>query len=479
MFSALKDVGRLLKIVISLVSYGILPYTSFFAYFRFRSKTYGQRICMLLQSLGPTFIKLGQSLASRPDIVGSEVAENLLLLCDKMPSFPFSDVVKIVESELHKKIHEVFSEFSEMPVSAASISQVHKARTLDGEWKAVKVLRPNIEVEFQKDINLMRRLERIFGGIAGLTRFKLRELIDTFFRVSKFELDLRFEAANADELRKNMRSEEDGFRIPEIDWQHTTRRVLTLQWMDGIPIYRIDELSDRDSIARKLVVAFCNQVYRDRYFHADMHPGNLMVDSENRIVAVDFGIMGRIDEETRFYISEIFLGFLSKDYEKVADAHYDAGYIPCRREEFATACRAIWEPIADVNARDFSMAQLLTHLFKITEDFDMDVQPQLLLLQKTMVLVEGICRQLSPEVNLWKIAEVWVKDHYESYGCMDKLRESKVYKCARNASAFVSKIDKSLDIVIAHNKKYSEKKNTGFLLYCIILLLIGFIIFKL
>ncbi|WP_236822792.1 AarF/UbiB family protein [Anaplasma platys] len=413
---------------------------------------------MCLESLGPTFVKFGQSLAARVDIVGQDVAGNMLALCDKLPPFSYKEVKAIIEEQFRKEIHEIFPEFSEEPVAAASIAQVHRARALDGELKAVKVLRPGVEAAFARDINLMRKLAGICDLLGILKRFKLPQLIETFSSICKLELDLRFEAANADELRENLRNDSIDFYIPEVDWSLTSRRVLTLQWVEAIPIYRVEELKNREVLARKLIISFCNQVYRDRFFHADMHPGNLLVGHGDKIIAVDFGIVGRLDEETCFYITEIFVGFLNRDYKKVAEAHQEAGYIPGKCDEFITACRAIWEPIADVNAHSFSMAELLAKLFKITADFDMCVQPKLLLLQKTMVLVEGVCRQLAPDINFWKVAETWVKEHYEKDGYIERLKKTKACRSMSRAKLFMSKIDRCMDIMIENENLQRQRQ---------------------
>ena len=460
MFSVIESCVRIVGIVAAVLRHGVLPFTGFLS-LRLRSKTHAERIYLLLQSLGPTFIKFGQFLAARVDIVGEDVAKNLLRLCDALPPFSFDDVVRTIECDLRRQMGDIFQEFDTVPIAAASVAQVHKARTLDGELRAVKVLRPGIENTFRRDIKLMRLLARVFGKCNGLQRFQLGQLVEMFASICRLELDLRFEAANAEELRENTKADRGIFCVPRVDWNCTSRRVLTLQWMDAVPIYEMDKLQDREALARNLILCFCNQVYRDRFFHADMHPGNLMVDNQNRIVAVDFGIMGRLNEETCVYISEIFIGFLNKDYRRVAEAHLDAGYIPGRCDEFITACRAIWEPIADMNAQGFSMAELLAQLFRVTSEFNMKVQPQLLLLQKTMVLVEGICRQLAPDMNLWKIAELWVQEHGDNNKCAEKFKKSQVYRSLRGMQMLASKIDRSLDAIISHDERAQGQGQTG------------------
>ncbi|MDB1135104.1 2-polyprenylphenol 6-hydroxylase [Candidatus Anaplasma sp. TIGMIC] len=480
MFNATRGAIRLCRIVYALLTYGVLPGTGLLAR-RLRDPSYGRRVYLCLKSLGPTFIKFGQSLSARVDVVGEDVAENLLLMCDQLPPFPYSDVVAIIEGQFHKKMGDIFLEFAEEPIAAASIAQVHKARTLDGKLKAVKVLRPGVEAQFASDINLMKKIAEISRALGIFTRFKLPELVETFSNICKLELDLRFEAANADELRKNLLDDAANFYIPSVDWKHTSRRVLTLEWIDAVPIHKVGTLCNREELAKKLIVSFCNQVYRDRFFHADMHPGNLMVDANGRIVAVDFGIMGRLNGETCFFITEIFLGFLNRDYKRVAEAHYEAGYVPSRHDDFITACRAIWEPIADVDAQSFSIAELLAQLFKITADFNMSVQPQLLLLQKTMVLVEGMCRQLAPDMNFWKVAELWVKEHYQRDGYVERLRKSKAFRSAVRVRSFVSKVNRCMDAVISYEEKLQSQRrgsNARYVVFLIIItMLLGIVIY--
>lgn len=377
----------------------------------------GERLAKAFAELGPTFIKLGQFLAVRPDIVGDDVAEGLAKLQDKLPPFDGDIAIRIIENEFGRKIDEIFSDFSKEPVAAASIAQVHFAITKEKKKVAVKVLRPGIENAFAKDIELFNWLaKKINKKLPNVKRLRLPEVVATFAEMVKIEMDLRFEAAAASELKENMKNDE-GIFIPEVDWQRTTRRVLTMERIKGI---RIDDKKalakaghDVKKITKRLAEMFFVQVLRDGFFHADMHPGNLFVDEKGNIAAVDFGIMGRLDKKTRIFMAEMILGFLQRDYKKVADVHFAAGYVPLtqNRELFAQACRSIGEPIFGKPQNEISLALLLGQLFKITEDFEMETQPQLLLLQKTMMLAEGMGRKLNPEVNFWDLikplAEKW------------------------------------------------------------------------
>ncbi|UTO55216.1 2-polyprenylphenol 6-hydroxylase [Neoehrlichia mikurensis] len=474
MFISIINIIRLFQIFTLLVRYNILPYTYFLSKKSIRCKTTGQKIKIVLQKLGPVFIKFGQSLSARVDIVGEDIASNLLSLCDKLPSFSYNEAIKIIEDDFCCKIENIFCSLSKEPIAAASIAQVHKATTIDGEIKAVKILRPNIDKIFDKDIKLMFWLASLAHNFKSLQRFQILELVKMFSEMCKLELDLRFEAANAEELKKNIKSG-DKFYVPEIDWNRTTRHVLTSQWIDATPIYEIDKIKNHNDVAKNLIFCFCNQVYRDRFFHADMHPGNLMVDENNNIIAIDFGIMGRLDEITCIYMSEILLGFLRRDYKYVADIHYKAGYVSERYDNFVTACCAIGEPIAGKNAQNISIAGLLAQLFKVTSDFNMKVQPQLLLLQKTMVLVEGLCRQLSPNINMWQIVELWMKDcnNYNSSKCIKKLKGSYLYRTIQDIPLLVKKIDRSLDAIINYQNLKQPRKHDASLIYiCIIIVLI-------
>jgi ubiquinone biosynthesis protein len=379
----------------------------------------GERLAAALQALGPTFIKFGQALSTRPDLIGETIAQDLSALQDRLPPFAGTEARAIIETSLGKSITALFERFDDAPVAAASIAQVHFATTIEGAPVAVKVLRPGIEHAFARDLAL-------FYWIAGLAeraqpawrRLKPVEVIRTFAETVRLEMDLRYEAAAASELRENFAGD-PGFRVPAVDWSRTSRRVLTLERMEGIPIDERDALikagHQPSALIAKAAGAFFQQVFRDGFFHADLHAGNLMIAPDGAVIALDFGIMGRLDHKTRRYIAEMLLGFLRGDYERLADIHFEAGYIARgqSREAFIQALRSIGEPILGRPLKEISIAQLLGHLFQVTESFAMETQPHLLLLQKTLLMAEGICRGLSAEENMWLLArpliEAWAR----------------------------------------------------------------------
>ncbi|HKX09822.1 MAG TPA: 2-polyprenylphenol 6-hydroxylase [Stellaceae bacterium] len=381
----------------------------------------GERLATALHALGPSFIKLGQALSTRADVVGEEIAGDLSALRDRLPPFPAAEARATIAAELGAPVESLFQSFDDTPVAAASIAQVHLAVTTEGQPVAVKVLRPGIKRAFARDLDL-------FLWIAGLVertqpslrRLKPTAVVSTFAETVRLEMDLRFEAAAAAELRQNLAGDPD-FRVPEIDWRRTGKQVLTSERVAGIPIDERERLiaagHEPRAILEKAANAFFKQVFRDGFFHADLHPGNLFVAEHGAIVAVDFGIMGRVDRRTRFYLADMLLGFLTGDYRRVAEVHFDAGYVPRRQsiEAFAQACRSIGEPILERPLHEISLARLLAQLFEVTEQFEMETQPQLLLLQKTMLVAEGVGRRLDPTVNMWTLArpliENWMREN--------------------------------------------------------------------
>jgi ubiquinone biosynthesis protein len=368
------------------------------------------------QAIGPAAIKLGQTLATRPDLVGEDAAHDLLRLQDALPPVPFDEIRPVIEASLGRPIEELFQSIEEEPIGAASIAQVHRAVTIDGRTVAVKVLRPGIEAEFAKAIDTYQwaaaQVESMGGEIA---RLRPRLVIETFKRWTARELDLRREAASASELAEAMQAEPH-YIVPAIDWPRTAGKVLTLEWFDGIKLSKRDELVaagfDMTALAHTLVNAFLRQAISEGFFHADMHQGNLFALPGNRIGAIDFGIMGRIDRRARVWLAEILYGLITGNYKRVAEIHFEAGYVPPHHNvaEFATALRAVGEPMRGLPVKDMSIGMMLDGLFSITRDFDMQVQPHLLLLQKTMVMVEGVATGLDPEINLWDTAAPFVQE---------------------------------------------------------------------
>lgn len=376
----------------------------------------GQRLADALQELGPSFVKFGQSLSTRADIVGEEIATDLAELQDHLAPFSFQEVKETIESEFEQPLVDLFSDFDDVPVAAASIAQVHYAVTTEGFPVAVKILRPQIEEAFNKDLDLFYWLAELIERAQPLyKRLRPIEVIRTFNETVDLEMDLRLEAAAASELRENF-EEDTTCCIPEIDWQRTQRQVLTAERISGIPIddrnALVAEGHDLQAIAGKVLIIFLKQVFRDGFFHADMHAGNLFVDTSGNIVAVDFGIMGRLDAQNRRFVAELLLAFLAGDYRRAAEIHFEAGYVPRTKSvaAFTQACRSIGEPILGKAVNEISVGRLLAQLFRITETFAMPTQTQLLLLQKTLMMVEGICRHLAPESNFWEISRPFLKE---------------------------------------------------------------------
>lgn len=374
-----------------------------------------------LQQLGPAAIKLGQALATRPDLVGEKAAHNLFALQDSLPPAPFPQIRKSVEQALGAPLEKLFSSFDEVPVGAASIAQVHRAVTTEGRQVAVKVLRPGIEETFASALETYEwaaaRLERHAGDEARRLRPKM--VIAHFKQWTRRELDLNREAASASELKENMVAE-SGFYVPEIDWRRTARRVLTLEWLDGIKLSKRDLLieagHDTKALAGILVRAFLRQAVVDGFFHADLHQGNLFALGDGRLAAIDFGIMGRIDDKARKWLAEILYGLITGNYARVAEIHFEAQYVPPHHSiaEFTTALRAVGEPIRGLPVKEVSVGRMLEGLFAITRDFDMPTQPHLLLLQKTMVMEEGVASFLDPDINMWVEAEPFLREWMRS-----------------------------------------------------------------
>lgn len=367
------------------------------------------------RDIGPAAIKLGQSLATRPDLVGADAAHNLLSLQDDLPPVEFAMIRGVIEASFDQPLENLYSEFNPEPVGAASIAQVHRAVTTEGRQVAVKVLRPGIREKFARDIETYHWAAAHLEAMGGeAQRLRPRLTIANFERWTNRELDLRREAASASELAEAMTAI-DRYEIPPIDWDRTNGRVLTVDWVDGIKISKREELlaagHDLPDIAQRLVLAFLNQAISAGFFHADMHQGNLFVKADGTIAAIDFGIMGRINRQARMWLAEILYGLTTGNYKRVAEIHFEAQYVPSYHnvDEFATALRAVGEPMRGKPVSELSVGQMLDGLFAITRDFDMQTQPHLLLLQKTMVMVEGIATQLNPEINMWDVSAPYVR----------------------------------------------------------------------
>lgn len=414
------------------------------------SRQRGEALSRRLQALGPTYIKLGQSLATRPDVIGIELSRDLQYLQDQLPPFDDSNVDKLLANQLDIPKDELFAEFGP-PVAAASIAQVHKAVLKDGRAVAVKLLRPGIEKQLAAEMKtfffIARLAERL---IHAARRIKPVAAVQTLADSVRLELDLRLEAAALSEMGENVKHDPH-YSVPDVVWEGTGKQVLTMSWVNGTKLSDIQGLQkaghDLPDLAAKLLQAFLTHAIRDGFFHGDMHQGNLMADAEGNLIGIDLGIAGRLDKDSRRFLAEILYGFITRDYVKIAEVHFEAGYVNTskNKDAFAQALRSIGEPISGQNADTISMARLLTQLFEVTEQFDMETQPQLLLLQKTMVVVEGVARSLDPKLNIWTVSEPTVSAWLRA-----ELGPEAVLKDAatgvKNAARQISKLPETLNL---------------------------------
>ena len=415
-----------------------------------------------LTALGPAYIKFGQVLSTRPDVVGDDLAKQLLVLQDKLEPFDTNEAKKAVESELGQSVEELFSEFSP-PIAAASIAQVHRATLREtGQDVAVKILRPGIERAFQRDIDAFYFAASVIEFLSPSSR-RLRpsDVIAHFDGVVQGELDLRLEGAAAGEYAANTVNDA-GFVVPKINFFLTAKRVMVMEWAEGIPfgdVAAIDAAGhDRQALGERVLRLFLRQALNDGYFHADMHQGNLKVSAGGEIIAYDFGIMGRIDAYTRRVYAEILIGFIRRDYRRVAEVHFEAGYVPADRDidEFAQALRAVGEPIFGMDASQISMAHLLSYLFEVTERFGMETRTELILLQRTMVVVEGVARSMYPQINIWKVAQP-VVEQYIAQSVGPKAFAKDLVNTARVLARFGPKLPKLLETALSQQMQPKTK----------------------
>ena len=381
-----------------------------------------EKLCNSIQEMGTTFIKLGQFLSTRPDIIGEDLSLHLETLQDRLPPFSTYEAKKIIKKNLGNEIFDSIINFGD-PIAAASIAQVHKAQINDnGTIKdvAIKILRPNIKKTFNDEIDALMLLAYLVESLVTKTkRLRLVEVVFLLKEITNHEMDLRFEAAAANEFYENTKND-SGFYVPKIYWNFTSEEVLTLDWIDGVSIREKEILESKKinikNISTNIIQHFLRHAVRDGFFHADMHQGNIFIDDNGQIIPIDFGIMGRMDKLNRRYLAEILYGFVQRDYKKVAEVHIVAGLVPnnVNVDELAQALRSIGEPIFGQSVKDISGGRLLKQLFDVTEKFNMQTQPQLLLLQKTMVVVEGVARKLNPDTNIWEtskpVLEKWLKE---------------------------------------------------------------------
>ena len=465
-----------------------------------------EKLTYALKKLGPTFIKLGQFLGTRPDIVGEVLAKDLQKLQDRMEPFSLNIAKLSLEKELGEENYKKITNLSE-PIAAASIAQVHFA-TIENENKqvAIKILRPNIEKIFNKELDALMLFAYLVELVLPKTRrLKLVEVVHLLKEITSIEMDLRFEAAAANELKNNTKGD-PYFKVPSIFWDYTSKRVLTLEKVEGIPIRDMQQIEkakiNKPELAKAVIQNFLRQAVGDGFFHGDMHQGNLFVDTEGNIIPVDFGIMGRLDKDNRKYLADILYGFIQRDYEKVADVHFKAGLVPAdeSKESFSQALRSIGEPIFGQSIKNISAGRLLAQLFEITEKFNMATQPQLLLLQKNMVVVEGVARSLDENANIWEISkpilEGWLTRQMSPKNKIDQILETagdvaekipklpnvmdqatqalELFISGNSSQNYSPSISKSLEL---EKNRLKQEKNS-FIIKVLVVVILGLLLFK-
>ena len=427
-----RSVRRLLGIVKILARYDVQPLARISLLFRLLAWLMGLhpsirrlrremppevRVRIAMEELGPTFIKFGQALSTRMEVLPEEFGVEMKKLQDEVPPFAFSRVAEIIKKELRGSVEQFYREFNPIPVASASMAQVHRATTQAGRDVAVKVMRPGVMALVELDIRMLSTLAALVEAyLPDWQRFRAKQVVAEFAKSIRSEINFQIEAARAQRFRENFKTDPE-MQVPAVIWNLSSVRVLTMDWVDGIPI---DELSqhvqhahlDAIKISHNIFVSFFKQVFRDGFFHADLHPGNIFVLTDGTITILDFGIIGRVSVQDRMRIAQILQGFLQRDYRLVAQVHIDAGYVPYHTdiEAFEEACHIVAEPIFGQSVKDISIGNLLAQLFKITERFDMEVQPHLLLLQKTMLVLEGVGREINPDLNMWQLLEPLIRD---------------------------------------------------------------------
>ncbi|MEO1135080.1 MAG: 2-polyprenylphenol 6-hydroxylase [Pseudomonadota bacterium] len=474
MLSALADYARLLRAGWTLARRDALipreyahlapaPLRALGAFLRIGAKGKGERpgerLAHAFERLGPAYVKLGQFMATRPDIIGFELAADLGRLQDKMPAFSDAAARAEIEAAFGKPVETLFEEFSP-PIAAASIAQAHQARLTDGAKVAVKILRPRIEQKAGEEFRAFARAARHAQSLSPTARrMEPVKFVETLKDAAAIELDLRMEAGAASELRENLKTEPD-VRVPQVIWPLTARRVLTVEWIDGTPLGDIDALDardiDRKALANLVIHVFLKQALHTGFFHADMHQGNLIVDNEGRLALVDFGIMGRLDENTRNVFAEIIYGFITRNYQRTAEVHFAAGYVPDGHsiDAFAQALRSVGEPLQGRNAAQVDMSRVLQQLFDVTALFEMHLRPELVLLQRTMVTVEGVARLLDPEIDMWAAATPVVRDYVNKAigprAQAEKLKSAaeKAFEIAPQLPGYVETMGKAAEIIV-------------------------------
>ena len=391
------------------------------------------RLRLALESLGPIFIKFGQMLSTRKDLLPNDIAIELSKLQDKVPPFEFEKVKQTIENAYSKKISSVFKEFNEKPVASASVAQVHFAILHNGEKVAVKILRPNIESEVKKDIKLLHLIANILYKIwSDGKRLKPDEVVSEFERHTQSELNLLLEAGHCSHLGENFKDKKL-LVVPSVFWDYCHEKVMVMERMDGIPISNIDAIKKNkinlSELAKNGVEIFFTQVFRDGFFHADMHPGNIQVAKSGKYIAMDFGIMGTLNDQDKLYLAKNFAAFFKRDYREVARVHIESGWVPAETsiDEFENAIRSVCEPIFNKPLKDISFGKLLIRLFQTSKKFNMEIQPQLTMLQKTLLNVEGLGRELDPNLDLWVTArpflENWLKEQIGPKNLINRIKK--------------------------------------------------------
>ena len=445
----------------------------------------GSAIVETLKILGPAFVKLGQALATRPDIIGVQLANELAQLHDNMEPFSYEKIVKSIKTETGKDIEQLFKSFNKSPIAAASISQVHKAKTFENDTVAVKILRPGVEKAIFSDLRFFKWCAKFLSSLDKEISFlRLSEAVDIFEALTKNEMDLRLEAAAADELSNNF-DKDERFIVPDVFWSLTSKRMLVTTWIDGIKINDLDALKTGghkiDVITKNSAEAFFLQVFRDGFFHADMHPGNVFINSKGVIIPVDFGIMGRLHVSDRIFLAQLLKAILDRNFLKVAQLHFDKGILPSNTsiESFSQEIRAISIPLLDKKIGQISLGNLLGELFSLASKWKLNIQPQFLLLQKTIVMAEGIGRQLNPETDMWVMSKPLVNEWLSSTDLKKKFSLevfSNVKMISKKLPEIIQKFDATLDY--QSNKDQKKFSKTVIILTFLYLSTITYLILK-
>ncbi len=439
----------------------LLNIINFFVGKEISNELIGLTFVDVLKELGPAFVKLGQALATRPDIIGVNLANELAQLHDKMEPFSFEKVVKSIKSETGKEIKDLFKSFDETPIAAASISQVHKGVTYENEIVAVKILRPGIEKAIFNDLKFFKWCANFLSSLDKEILFlRLHKAVEIFEDLTKNEMDLRLEAAAANELQENFIND-DRFLVPKIFWSYTTKRMLVSSWVDGIKINDLDGMragnQDIETITKNSAEAFFLQVFRDGFFHADMHPGNVFISPSGQIVPVDFGIMGRLQVSDRIFLARLLQSILEHNFLKVAQLHFDKGILPSDSsiETFAQEIRSLSTPILNKKLGQISLGTLLGELFGLASKWKLNIQPQFLLLQKTMVMAEGIGRQLNPETDMWVMSKPLVNDWLSSND-LKKMYVEELYMDLKMTVKKLPELIYKIDLILDNKNESNE-----------------------